>query len=157
MVAVAAVVGIVVVFVSLLGLDYKILLWIHNLLSFFEKLLIIFLLESVEQSSTIINSISNSVNSNNQLITTVNGVASAPVNLPRTDEQSLSLAGNTLSISNGNSVTLPSYIDTPQLLSQSENTITLSNGGGSFTLPTFNDTDAQSLALNGNTLSFPQF
>ncbi len=108
---------------------------------------------SISSSSTIINSISNSVNSNNQLITTVNGVASAPVNLPRTDEQSLSLTGNTLSISNGNSVTLPSYIDTPQILSQSENTITLSNGGGSFTLPTFNDTDAQSLALNGNTLS----
>ena len=108
---------------------------------------------SISSSSTIINSISNSVNSNNQLITTVNGVASAPVNLPRTDEQSLSLTGNLLSISNGNSVTLPSYIDTPQILSQSENTITLSNGGGSFTLPTFNDTDAQSLALNGNTLS----
>jgi hypothetical protein len=108
---------------------------------------------SISSSSTIINSISNSVNSNNQLITTVNGVASAPVNLPGTDEQSLSLAGNTLSISNGNSVTLPTYNYTPQLLSQSENTITLSNGGGSFTLPTFNDTDAQSLALNGNTLS----
>jgi len=108
---------------------------------------------SISSSSTIINSISNSVNSNNQLITTVNGVASAPVNLPGTDEQSLSLTGNTLSISNGNSVTLPTYNYTPQLLTQSENTITLSNGGGSFTLPTFNDTDAQSLALNGNTLS----
>ena len=108
---------------------------------------------SISSSSTIINSISNSVNSNNQLITTVNGVASAPLNLPGTDEQSLSLTGNTLSISNGNSVTLPTYNYTPQLLTQSENTITLSNGGGSFTLPTFNDTDAQSLALNGNTLS----
>ncbi|MFY8066250.1 MAG: beta strand repeat-containing protein [Flavobacterium sp.] len=108
---------------------------------------------SISSSSTIINSISNSVNSNNQLITTVNGIASAPVNLPRTDLQSLSLTGNLLSISNGNSVTLPSYDYTPQILSQSENTITLSNGGGSFTLPTFNDTDAQSLALNGNTLS----
>jgi hypothetical protein len=108
---------------------------------------------SISSSSTIINSISNSVNSNNQLITTVNGVASTPVNLPETDDQSLSLTGNTLSISNGNSVTLPTYNYTPQLLTQSENTITLSNGGGSFTLPTFNDTDAQSLALNGNTLS----
>ena len=108
---------------------------------------------SISSSSTIINSISNSVNSNNQLITTVNGVASSPVNLPRTDLQSLSLTGNLLSISNGNSVALPSYDYTPQILSQSENTITLSNGGGSFTLPTFNDTDAQSLALNGNTLS----
>lgn len=108
---------------------------------------------SISSSSTIINSISNSVNSNNQLVTTVNGVASAPVNLPRTDLQSLSLTGNLLSISNGNSVTLPSFDYTPQILSQSENTITLSNGGGSITLPTFNDTDAQSLALNGNTLS----
>jgi hypothetical protein len=108
---------------------------------------------SISSSSTIINSISNSVNSNNQLITTVNGVASAPINLPGTDEQSLSLTGNTLSLSNGNSVTLPTYNYTPQILSQSENTITLSNGGGSFTLPTFNDTDSQSLALNGNTLS----
>ena len=68
-----------------------------------------------------------------------------------TDAQSLALAGNILSISNGNSVTLPAQI--PQSLSQSGNTVTLSNGGGTFTLPTDTDTDAQSLALAGNILS----
>ena len=80
---------------------------------------------SISSSAPIINSISNTINSSNQLITTVNGVASAPVNLPQ-DFQSLSQSGNT---------------------------ITLSNGGGSFTLPTFTDTDEQSLSLTGNTLS----
>ena len=135
-------------------------------------------------SATIVNSIANVINSNNQLITSVNGVQSAPVNLPAqvsqtlsqtgntitlsnnggsftlptftdtdTDAQSLNLTGNTLSISNGNSVTLPAQV--PQTISQLGNTITLSNNGGSFTLPTFTDTDtdAQSLNLTGNTLS----
>ena len=146
---------------------------------------------NISVSAPIVNSISNTINSSNQLITSVNGVASSPVNLPQslltevdgsitnelqtlsqsgntitlsngggsftlptftdTDAQSLSLTGNTLSISNGNSVVLPSQ--TPQVLTQSGNTITLSNGGGSFTLPTFTDTDAQSLSLTGNTLS----
>ena len=143
----------------------------------------------ISSSSRIVNSISNAITSSNQLITTVNGVASTPVNLPDishldnsatnelqtlnqsgntvtlsngggsftlpsftdTDGQSLALAGNTLSISNGNSVILPSQI--PQILSQTGNTVTLSNGGGSFTLPTFADTDGQSLALTGNVLS----
>ncbi|HNP32784.1 MAG TPA: DUF4402 domain-containing protein, partial [Flavobacterium sp.] len=68
-----------------------------------------------------------------------------------TDAQSLTLTGNTLSISNGNSVTLPTY--PPQTISQTGNTVTLSNGGGSFILPTFTDTDGQSLTLSGNTLS----
>ena len=105
---------------------------------------------SISSSSTIINSISNSVNSNNQLITTVNGVASAPVNLPRTDEQSLSLTGNTLSISNGNSVTLPTYVDTPQTLSQTGNTVTLSNGGGSFTMPNTSVTAGTNVTVSGS-------
>lgn len=163
-------------------------------------------------SAPIVNSISNTINTSNQLITTVNGVASAPVNLPPrvtqtlsqsgnvitlsngggsftlptftdtdTDAQSLALSGNVLSISNGNSVTLPTFTDTdtdaqslalsgnvlsisngnsvtlpaqsPQTLSQSGNVVTLSNGGGSFTLPSLTDTDAQSLTLTGNVLS----
>lgn len=148
---------------------------------------------NIASNATIVNSISNTINSSNQLITTVNGVATIPVNLPSpllteidgsitnelqtlsqsgnvvslsnnggsftlptfsdTDGQSLTLTGNTLSISNGNSVTLPTYLDVPQTISQSGNTITLSNGGGTFTLPTFSDTDGQSLALVGNTLS----
>ena len=152
---------------------------------------------SIISSANIINSISNSINANNQLLTTVNGVVSAPVNLPsptfteidgsisnelqtlsqtgntvtlsngggsftlptftdtNTDAQSLTLTGNNLSISNGNTVVLPNYTDVPQTISQSGSTITLSNGGGSFTLPTFTDvdTDAQSLTLTGNNLS----
>ncbi|WP_396159108.1 hypothetical protein [Flavobacterium sp.] len=134
----------------------------------------------IVSSASIVNSISNSINTTNQLITSVNGVQSAPVNLPAqvsqtlsqsgntitlsnnggsftlptftdTDAQSLALTGNTLSISNGNSVTLPAQV--PQTISQSGSTISLSNNGGSFTLPTFTDTDSQSLALIGNTLS----
>lgn len=61
--------------------------------------------------------------SGNQLTTSVNGIISNPVTLPT------------------------------QVLTQSGNTITLSNNGGSFVLPTFTDTDAQSLALSGNVLS----
>jgi hypothetical protein len=142
----------------------------------------------ISDTANIVNSISNTINAANQLITKVNGVASNPVNLPPyefseqdgsttnelqtlsqtgstvtlsngggsftiptftdTDGQSLALSGNVLSISNGNTVTLPTYA-----LSQTGNTVSLSNGGGSFTIPTFTDTDGQSLALTGNVLS----
>lgn len=114
-------------------------------------------------NASIINSITNTINSNNQLVTTINGVTSTPITFPTftdTDAQTLSLVGNTLSISNGNSVVLPSFDEIDgsttnelQTLSQSGNTITLSNGGGSFQLPTLTDTDAQTLSLVGNTLS----
>ena len=114
----------------------------------------------ISSLSTIINSISNAVNSSNQLITTVNGVASAPVSLPGIDNsitnelQTISQSGNTITLSNGGgSFILPTFTDIPQTISQTGNTVTLSNGGGSFTLPTLTDTDAQSLSLAGNTLS----
>lgn len=81
---------------------------------------------NIVSTTSIINSITNTINSNNQLVTSINGVVSAAVNLP---------------------------IQAPQTLTQLGNTVTLSNGGGSFTIPTFIDTDAQSLTLNGNTLS----
>ena len=91
----------------------------------------------ISDTATIVNSISNVVNVQNQLVTTVNGVASNPVNLP-----------------------IPTFTEVDgsttnelQTLSQSGNTVTLSNGGGTFTLPTFTDTDSQSLNLTGNTLS----
>ena len=120
---------------------------------------------NISSSSTIINSISNAINGNNQLITTVNGVASIPVNLPQTDIsgldnsttnelQTISQFGNIITLSHGGgSFTLPTFTDIPQTISQTGNTITLSNGGGTFTLPTFTDTDEQSLLLAGNTLS----
>ena len=135
---------------------------------------------NITASAPIVNSISNTINTNNQLITTVNGVASAPVNLPQlnqiqtlnqvgntitlsngggsftlptfvdtnTDQQSLALAGNVLSISNGNSVTLPGQA--PQTISQSGNTITLSDGGGSVTLQPTTVTAGNNVTVLGN-------
>ncbi|WNM20198.1 hypothetical protein [Flavobacterium capsici] len=88
-------------------------------------------------TAPIVNSISNFINSNNQLITTVNGVSSAPISLPFGEF-------NEIDGSTTNEL---------QTLTQSGNTITLSQGGGSFTIPTFVDTDSQSLSLNGNILS----
>lgn len=115
----------------------------------------------VTTSTPIINSVATVIDEGNQLVTIINGVPSAPVTLPipsyiDTDGQTLALNGQVLSISNGNSVTLPVDGDSNatnelQTLTQNGNTITLSNGGGSFTLPV--DTDAQTLALNGNVLT----
>lgn len=87
---------------------------------------------NIVASAPIVNSVTNTLTDSNQLITTVNGVASQPLTLPT---------------GTGNGA--------PQVLTQTENTITLSNGGGSFNLPTFvdTDTDAQNLALNGTILS----
>jgi hypothetical protein len=83
------------------------------------------------------------------------------------DNQTLTLSGSTLSISNGNSITLnindadSSSSNEIQTLSINGNTISLSNNGGSITLPAdqVNDADAdstnelQSLSLTGNVLS----
>ena len=91
----------------------------------------------ISSNATIVNSISNVFNANNQLITSVNGIASNPVTIP---------------IPTFNEVD-GSTTNELQTLTQSGNTVTLSNGGGSFTLPTFTDTDAQSLSLVGNNLS----
>jgi trimeric autotransporter adhesin len=78
-----------------------------------------------------------------------------------TDDQNLSISGNQLTISEGNTVTLPTFTEVDgsvtnelQTLSQSGNTITLSNNGGSFTLPT--DTDDQTLSIAGNVLTISE-
>ncbi len=89
----------------------------------------------ISDTANIVNSISNTINTTNQLITTVNGVPSAPVNLPVFTEVDASTTNEL------------------QTLSQSGNIITLSQNGGSFTLPTFTDSDAQALALAGNVLT----
>lgn len=70
--------------------------------------------------------------------------------LSETNElQTLTLTGNALSISNGNSITLPTGTDAQQL-SVTGNTLTISNGNA-VTLPS--GTDAQQLSISGNTLS----
>ncbi|MBG8555406.1 galactose-binding domain-containing protein [Hymenobacter guriensis] len=68
-----------------------------------------------------------------------------------TDAQTLTVSSGSLSISGGNSVTLPDASATNELqtITKSGNTVTLSNGGGSFTDL---DTDAQQLTLDDNTL-----
>ena len=87
------------------------------------------------------------------------------------DKQTLTLNNNVLSISNGNSVTLP---NDRQTISRQGNKLVLSNGGGEVELPTPNnvtpyddtalkrrvdalerkeDRDKQTLTLSGNTLS----
>lgn len=89
------------------------------------------------------------------------------VTLPSaTDAQTLSIAGNQLAISNGNTVTLPAEVDGSitnelQTLSLNGNQLSLSNGGGSVTLTTGTDAQTLSLAgaqlsiLNGNTVTLP--
>lgn len=72
------------------------------------------------------------------------------------DQQTISVSGNTLSISNGNTVDLPSDGDGSstneiQSLSIAGQTLSLSNGGGSVTLPA--DADGQTLTLSGQILS----
>ncbi|WP_293872973.1 hypothetical protein [Flavobacterium sp.] len=114
---------------------------------------------NINSQAKIINSISNTITTDNQLITTVNGVASSPVNLPMPSfvdvpQILIQSEGGVITLSNGGgSFTLPTFTDVFQTISQAGNTITLSNGGGSFTLPTFIDTDQQSLTLTGNTLA----
>ena len=67
--------------------------------------------------------------------------------------QNLTVSGSTLSISNGNSVTLPTGTGTDsQTLSLSGNTLSISNGN-SVTLPAGSGTDSQTLTLTGNTLA----
>lgn len=99
---------------------------------------------------------------------TLNGVKDLTYNHPK---QSLTLADRTLSISEGNSVTLP---NDKQTISRQGNKLVLSNGGGEVDLPTPNnatpyddsflrgkitalenkpDNDRQTLSLAGTTLS----
>lgn len=87
---------------------------------------------------------------------------------PTPTKQKLSLSGNTLSLTDGGSVTLPSD---KQTISKNGNKIVLSNGGGEVDIPTatpYNDADIkrrlgvleakpdndkQTLSISGNTLS----
>jgi len=74
------------------------------------------------------------------------------------DNQNLSVSGNSLSITNGNTITLPADGDgSPtneiQTLSLSGANINLSNGGGSITLPDANPmNEIQTLSLSGPNL-----
>ncbi|UTW61806.1 hypothetical protein KFE98_17605 [bacterium SCSIO 12741] len=70
-----------------------------------------------------------------------------------TDDQTLSLSGNSLSIADGNSVDLSSFANTDnQTLTFSAGTLAVS-GGNSVFIPSTTDTDDQTLSLSGNSLS----
>ncbi|MCR5889672.1 tail fiber domain-containing protein [Hymenobacter sp. J193] len=92
--------------------------------------------------------------SNSRMVTAAADGTLATQALP-TDAQTLTLSSGSLSISGGNSVTLPdaSATNEAQTLSKAGTTVTLSTvngaGGGSFTDL---DTDAQQLTLDGNAL-----
>lgn len=87
--------------------------------------------------------------------------------IPDLDNQTLSLASNTLSISNGNTVSLAQYLDNTdnQTLSLNGNAISLTNGGSIDLTPFLDNTDNQTLTfnsttrdlsiLNGNTVNIP--
>jgi hypothetical protein len=75
------------------------------------------------------------------------------------DNQSLSVSGNQINISNGNSVTIPadgdgSSTNEIQTLSLSGANVNLSNGGGSITLPDASSTnEIQALSIAGQNLT----
>lgn len=70
--------------------------------------------------------------------------------LDNTDNQTLSLSTNTLSISGGNNVSLAPY---SQTLSLASNNLSISGGNSVSLLPYLDNTDAQNLSLSGNTLN----
>jgi hypothetical protein len=89
---------------------------------------------------------------------TGNGTSGSPLGVvgDLTDDQTLSLSSNTLSISGGNNVNLAPYLDNTdnQDLSLSGNTLSLTNDATPVDLSPFLDnTDAQSLSVSGNQLT----
>lgn len=73
---------------------------------------------------------------------------------PNNELQNLSITGSNLSISGGNTITLPSGGGSTQVLSKIGNTISLSNGGGSILLnDDIANNELQNLSLTGSTLS----
>src|SRR6056300_711060 len=78
------------------------------------------------------------------------------VSITDNDKQSLSLKSGSLSISNGNSVTLPDSDNTNEIqkLGISGGRVTLDNGGGSISLPdSSSNNELQKLSQSGNTIS----
>ena len=78
------------------------------------------------------------------------------VSITDNDKQSLSLKSGSLSISNGNSVTLPDSDNTNEIqkLGISGGRVTLDNGGGSISLPdSSSSNELQKLSQSGNTIS----
>jgi len=89
---------------------------------------------------------------------TGNGTSGSPLGVvgDLTDDQTLSLSSNTLSISGGNNVSLAPYLDNTdnQDLSLSGNTLSLTNDASTVNLaPYLDNTDTQTLSVAGNQLT----
>jgi uncharacterized protein (UPF0335 family) len=86
---------------------------------------------------------------------TGNGTWVNPTSLAITEDQSLSLSGTTLSISEGNSISLASLLDNTdaQTLTLASNNLSISGGNSVSLSPYLDNTDAQTLSISGNTLS----
>jgi len=80
------------------------------------------------------------------------------INVPpgNTDDQTLDLSGNTLSIESGNSIDLSSYLDNTdsQTLALNGSNLSIDNGNTIDLSPL--DTDDQTISLSGNTLSISE-
>lgn len=84
---------------------------------------------------------------------TVDNTDDADAN-PNNELQTLSINGGNLTISNGNTVTLPSGGGSTQVLSKIGNSVSLSNGGGLITLDDDNPSnELQTLSINGSLLT----
>lgn len=93
-----------------------------------------------------------SLSGNSLVISNGNSVDLSPF-LDNTDEQTLSVSGNDLSISGGNTVSLAGFANTDnQTLSLSTNNLAIS-GGNSVSLASYVNTDNQTLSLSANTLA----
>ncbi|MCB0482610.1 MAG: hypothetical protein KDC83_14370, partial [Flavobacteriales bacterium] len=90
------------------------------------------------------------------------GTVSLASFMDNTDGQTLTISGSTLSITGGNSVTLPAGVgpnndndstNEIQTITLNTNNLMLSNGGGTVSLASYLDnTDAQAISFNGDTL-----
>lgn len=94
-------------------------------------------------------------NSQTPISTILQALASMTFPDTDTDDQNLSLSNNTLSIDDGNSVSLSPYLDNTddQGLTLSGNTLSIENGNSVNMSPFMDNTDNQTLGLNGNNLS----
>ena len=90
-----------------------------------------------------------------QVLATDGSGTVAWTSLMDSDDQQLSISGNTLTLENGGSVDLSGYLDNTdaQALSLNSNTLSLEDGGSVDLSGYLDNTDNQDLSLTGNTLS----
>lgn len=87
-----------------------------------------------------------------QTLKTYDSISYQPKGNYRTTAQTLTLSGRTLGITDGNQITIPKDTQTISLVS---NTLSLSNGGGSVTIPTATTyTGTSPIVVTGSVISY---